>query len=213
MTTVLVAYGSRLGSTKGIAERIAARLRTHGIDTTACDVQTGFEPGRYDAFVIGSAVYAGHWLKDVTRRVGLRPSARGRHTRHCRLRRRRTDPARTRSACRTPSCRCRGSAAARRSAPRCPWWSRDGCRTRPGPWSSFHYLPLAGVPAIRSNGRCTPESDPRRAQPDQRMASSARVVSRVAAMLAAHSLTGSHARKSPSAACTTATIAFSASPS
>ena len=70
MTTVLVAYGSRLGSTKGIAERIAARLRTHGIDTTACDVQTGFEPGRYDAFVIGSAVYAGHWLKDVTRRVG-----------------------------------------------------------------------------------------------------------------------------------------------
>ena len=70
MTTVLVAYGSRLGSTRGIAERIAARLRTHGIDTTACDVQTGFEPGRYDAFVIGSAVYAGHWLKDVTRRVG-----------------------------------------------------------------------------------------------------------------------------------------------
>lgn len=64
--SVLIAYASRLGSTTSIAARIAARLETHGL--TAADHPVGAvgELTHYDAFVIGSAVYAGHWLKEAT---------------------------------------------------------------------------------------------------------------------------------------------------
>ena len=63
---VLVAYASRLGSTEVIAKRIAARLRGDGLAATAHDLGTPTSPGDYDAFVIGSAVYAGHWLDVAT---------------------------------------------------------------------------------------------------------------------------------------------------
>jgi menaquinone-dependent protoporphyrinogen oxidase len=59
---VFVAYASRLGSTEVIARRIAARLRADGLAATAHDLEAPTSPGDYDAFVIGSAVYAGHWL-------------------------------------------------------------------------------------------------------------------------------------------------------
>ena len=62
---VLVVYASRLGSTKAIAERIAARLETHGLDATVHSVVAVPDPRPYGAFVIGSAVYAGHWLKEA----------------------------------------------------------------------------------------------------------------------------------------------------
>ena len=63
---ILVAYASRLGSTKAIAAHLAARLETHGL--TAADRPIGSigDLTSYDAFVIGSAVYAGHWLKEAT---------------------------------------------------------------------------------------------------------------------------------------------------
>ncbi len=59
---VLVIYATRLGSTRGIAERIAARLKADGLAATAAPVQSVTDLRAYDAFVIGSAVYAGHWL-------------------------------------------------------------------------------------------------------------------------------------------------------
>jgi menaquinone-dependent protoporphyrinogen oxidase len=66
---VLVAYASRHGATAGIAERIAAGLQTHGLTAGARPVDEVGEVERYDAFVIGSAAYLFHWLKDATRFV------------------------------------------------------------------------------------------------------------------------------------------------
>jgi menaquinone-dependent protoporphyrinogen oxidase len=62
---VLIAYASRLGSTKAIAERIAVRLGTHGLEARVRPVTSVIDLAPYDAFVIGSAVYAGHWLEEA----------------------------------------------------------------------------------------------------------------------------------------------------
>ncbi len=63
---ILVAYGSDFGSTKGIAERIGERLRGPALDVDVESVDSSIEPTRYDGFVIGSAIQAGHWLKSAT---------------------------------------------------------------------------------------------------------------------------------------------------
>jgi len=62
---VLVAYASRHGATKGIAERIAQTLEPHGHDITLRPADQVSAAAGYDAFIIGSAAYAGHWLKEV----------------------------------------------------------------------------------------------------------------------------------------------------
>jgi menaquinone-dependent protoporphyrinogen oxidase len=59
---VLVAYATRLGSTHGIAERVAARLSSHGLTATVEDVESVSDVRRFDAVVLGSAVYAGSLL-------------------------------------------------------------------------------------------------------------------------------------------------------
>ncbi|HEX5823456.1 MAG TPA: flavodoxin domain-containing protein [Candidatus Limnocylindrales bacterium] len=76
---VLVVYASRLGSTAGIAERIAARLRSHGLDAVVRPADAEAEPGDFHAFVIGSAVYAGHWLKEASRFVDRHASVLSTH--------------------------------------------------------------------------------------------------------------------------------------
>ena len=63
---VLVVYASRHGATRGIAERIAARLTDSGVDVTLESAQEVEEVGGFDAYVIGSAAYMFHWLKDAT---------------------------------------------------------------------------------------------------------------------------------------------------
>jgi menaquinone-dependent protoporphyrinogen oxidase len=63
---VLVAYASRHGATQGIAERIAATLTAAGVDADARAAASVKDPTGYDAFVIGSAAYMFHWLKDAT---------------------------------------------------------------------------------------------------------------------------------------------------
>lgn len=60
--TVLIAYASRHASTWGVAERIAARLRRLGHAVDVRPVHEVVDIERYDAFVIGSAVYYGRWL-------------------------------------------------------------------------------------------------------------------------------------------------------
>ena len=62
---VLVAYGSKHGATKGIAERIAARLQAQGQQAAARPVEAVGDLDGYDAFVIGSAVYGGHWTQEA----------------------------------------------------------------------------------------------------------------------------------------------------
>ena len=63
---VLVAYGSRYGSTEGIARKIAEKLQACGHDASAVRAKDVLDTGGYDAFVIGSAVYMGAWMKDVS---------------------------------------------------------------------------------------------------------------------------------------------------
>ena len=64
---LLVAYATRYGSTGGIAERVGERLRREGgFEVDLLDVADRGTVGDltgYDAYVIGSALYFGHWLK------------------------------------------------------------------------------------------------------------------------------------------------------
>jgi len=62
---VLVAYASRTGFTKGIAEFIGEKLRGRGVQVDVQEVNSVKSPDAYDAFVIGSAVYMFHWLKEA----------------------------------------------------------------------------------------------------------------------------------------------------
>ena len=60
--TVLVAYASKHGSTQGIAEQ----LRQLGKEAEARPVEEVSDRGLYEAFVIGSAIYYGSWMKEAT---------------------------------------------------------------------------------------------------------------------------------------------------
>ena len=64
--TILVAYASEHGSTQGIAERIAEKLRQLGKQAEARPVEDVEDAGSYEALVIGSAIYYGSWLKVAT---------------------------------------------------------------------------------------------------------------------------------------------------
>ncbi|MGD2101629.1 MAG: flavodoxin domain-containing protein [Acidimicrobiia bacterium] len=63
MTRVLVSAASKHGATREIAETIAEVLRDRGFTADVSDPSSQPDVGAYDAFVLGSAVYAGHWLK------------------------------------------------------------------------------------------------------------------------------------------------------
>ncbi|RJK97621.1 flavodoxin domain-containing protein [Vallicoccus soli] len=71
---VLVSVASKHGATAEIGERVAQVLRTggHDVDLVRPD-DVGAVDG-YDAVVLGSAVYAGHWLAPA-RALALRLSA------------------------------------------------------------------------------------------------------------------------------------------
>jgi menaquinone-dependent protoporphyrinogen oxidase len=65
--TILVAFATKHGSTREVAEVVAGRLREHDVRTDvlpAADVH-GLEP--YEAVVLGGALYAGRWHGDARR--------------------------------------------------------------------------------------------------------------------------------------------------
>jgi menaquinone-dependent protoporphyrinogen oxidase len=64
MTTVLIAYGSRHGGTRGIAERIGEVLLTDGLEVVVTASDRASDVGAADAFVVGSGVYMGSWLDE-----------------------------------------------------------------------------------------------------------------------------------------------------
>ncbi len=64
MTRVLVVYGSRHGGTQGIAERIGEVLRSEGLEADVVAADRVGDLGDRDAFVVGSGVYMGRWLKE-----------------------------------------------------------------------------------------------------------------------------------------------------
>ncbi len=74
---VLVAYATKHGATKGIAERIGATLGAEGLTVTVRPVTEAGGLAGYDAFVIGSAAYMGAWLGEATTFVRRNLSALG----------------------------------------------------------------------------------------------------------------------------------------
>ncbi|WP_411149215.1 flavodoxin domain-containing protein [Streptomyces sp. A30] len=81
MTTtprVLIAYGTKNGSTAEIAEWIAEALRDRQVDAdvrSAAEVQ---DVTAYDAVLIGGGLYAGRWQRDATRFARRHRKALGR---------------------------------------------------------------------------------------------------------------------------------------
>ena len=72
---VLVTAASRHGSTAGIAEAIASSLAAEGFEVTVAQPDDVNDVRNVDAVVLGSAVYAGHWLEpasDLVDRLGAR---------------------------------------------------------------------------------------------------------------------------------------------
>ncbi len=65
--SVLVTAASRHGSTAEIAGAIAEELRARGAVVTVLAPESATSVAGYDAVVLGSAVYAGHWLEPAVR--------------------------------------------------------------------------------------------------------------------------------------------------
>jgi len=75
MTEVLVAYATKMASTKEIAEAIADRIRSAGHRVAVHDAAEVRSVVPYRAVVLGSALYAGRWrrpaVKLLQHNVGL----------------------------------------------------------------------------------------------------------------------------------------------
>jgi menaquinone-dependent protoporphyrinogen oxidase len=62
---VLVAYATKHGATRGIADCIAEELRGAGLDVAIAEVREVRDLAPYDAVVLGSALYAGNWRSEA----------------------------------------------------------------------------------------------------------------------------------------------------
>lgn len=69
--TVLVAAASKHGATDEIAVRIGADLAERGVRVEVKKLRDVDDVGRYDAFVVGSGIYLGTWLKEARRFVDI----------------------------------------------------------------------------------------------------------------------------------------------
>jgi menaquinone-dependent protoporphyrinogen oxidase len=66
---VLVAYASKRGGTRGIAEDIGKALVDRGVETDVSSVDDVLPVAGYDAVVVGSALYAMRWDRGARRFV------------------------------------------------------------------------------------------------------------------------------------------------
>lgn len=68
MSGILVVYATKNGSTKAVAEAIAAGLRDSGVAVDVRPARAAREPvtGR-DLVVLGGAIYSGRWHRDAQR--------------------------------------------------------------------------------------------------------------------------------------------------
>ena len=66
---VLIAYGSKNGSTAGLARMIGDALETRDILTDVCPANIDMPADRYDAVIVAGALYANRWHRDARRFV------------------------------------------------------------------------------------------------------------------------------------------------
>ena len=66
-TNVLVAYASKHGTTREVAESIARTLEERGLAVEVGEAKRVREVGRHDAFVVGGGLYMGRWHADARR--------------------------------------------------------------------------------------------------------------------------------------------------
>ena len=76
---VLVAYATRHGATRGIAERIARTLDERGLHVVLRPVASAAAAADYDAFVVGGAAYMSHWMEEATKFVRQNASVLASH--------------------------------------------------------------------------------------------------------------------------------------
>lgn len=62
---IWVVYASKHGATEGIARHIAERLRASGREVELRSADAADDLGPPEAVVLGSAVYAGSWMKEA----------------------------------------------------------------------------------------------------------------------------------------------------
>ena len=66
---ILTTWGSKRGGTEGIAQTISAALAEHGFEVIAVPANRARHVGDFDAVIIGGALYANRWPRDVRRFV------------------------------------------------------------------------------------------------------------------------------------------------
>jgi len=64
---VLVAYATKKGSTREVAEAIAARLEQDGLRTVVQPARDRIDLRAFDGVVLGGALYTGRWHRDARR--------------------------------------------------------------------------------------------------------------------------------------------------
>lgn len=62
---ILIVAASKHGGTAEIADQIAKTLESRGLEVTVADPGSLTEIDGYGVVILGSAVYAGHWLGDA----------------------------------------------------------------------------------------------------------------------------------------------------
>nr|WP_232327799.1 flavodoxin domain-containing protein [Kibdelosporangium sp. MJ126-NF4]CTQ98975.1 flavodoxin [Kibdelosporangium sp. MJ126-NF4] len=65
ISKVLVAYATKMGSTREIAEAIGTRIASGGDEVTVLPVEDVVDVGYYDAVVVGSALYMFRWRREA----------------------------------------------------------------------------------------------------------------------------------------------------
>ena len=61
---ILIAVASKHGGTYGIATRLRTALGDLGHDANVMTIDGSRCPDNYDGYVVGAAVYGGHWMKE-----------------------------------------------------------------------------------------------------------------------------------------------------
>jgi menaquinone-dependent protoporphyrinogen oxidase len=65
--TILVAYGTKHGSTREVACAVSETLAEHGLDVDTLPAERVADVARYDGVVVGGALYTGRWHPDAVR--------------------------------------------------------------------------------------------------------------------------------------------------